>query len=388
MTRRPKIVLGVTVDISLTLMRGLPAFLASEGWEVHVVTSPGPHLEGLVGISGVVAHAIPMKRNPSPLRDIVSLFSWISLLRNIRPDVISVGTPKAGLLGGIAGWLTGVPKRVYHLRGLRLETAGGVQLAILAAMEKLTARVATHVLSVSHSLRDRVVEGGLVPADKIVVLGSGSSNGVQLEDFDQAAFTVGDIEALRDQLGVLPDLPVIGFVGRLTEDKGLSVLAQAREILEKDGVDYQMLVVGGFDGPEGEDQLAAVNAHGRPALVSGYVSRPAIYYRLMDIFCLPTLREGYPNVVLEASASSLPTVTTNATGAFDSTIDGLTGLIASAGDATMLALALRSLIERPELRVEMGRNALARVSTEFSREQVWQLLKDYYAVEALRAARP
>ena len=388
MTKRPKIVLGVTADISLTLMKGLPAFLASEGWEVHIVTSPGPHLEGLAGISGVVTHAIPMKRNPSPLRDLVSLFAWISLLRDVQPDVISVGTPKAGLLGGIAGWLTGVPKRVYHLRGLRLETASGVQLAILAAMEKLTAGVATHVLSVSHSLRDRVVEGNLAQADKIVVLGSGSSNGVQLEDFEQAAFTIDGIDVLREELGILPGIPVIGFVGRLTEDKGLSVLAQAREILKKDGVDYQMLVVGGFDGPEGKDQLAAVNAHGRPALVSGYVSRPAIYYRLMDIFCLPTLREGYPNVVLEASASSLPTVTTNATGAFDSTIDGLTGLIASAGDATMLALALRSLIERPELRVQMGRNALARVSTEFSREQVWQLLKDYYAVDALRAARP
>ena len=120
---KPRIVLGVTVDLSLRLMAGFPQYLAERGWDVHVVSSPGARLDALAGVDGVTVHALTMAREPSPVSDLRSLIAWMRLLRRLRPDVVSVGTPKAGLLGGIAARLTRVPGRVYMLRGLRLETS-------------------------------------------------------------------------------------------------------------------------------------------------------------------------------------------------------------------------------------------------------------------------
>lgn len=378
---KPRILLGVTVDLSLTLMRGMPEYLVSQGWDVHVVSSPGERLSQLGGIQGVTTHSLAMARNPSPLRDMIALYRWIALLRSVRPDVISVGTPKAGLLGSVAAWVTRVPKRVYHLRGLRFETATGIQLTILTFLERLTAAAATHVLSVSNSMRNKYIAMKLAPASKVAVVGAGSSNGVQLEEFAETLFGATEVENLRNSLGIVQGIPVVGFVGRLTEDKGLLVLAEARRLLAGWGTEYQLLIVGAIDDSAGERNLASINAFGRSAIITGFVSKPAAYYRLMDIFCLPTYREGYPNVALEASASSLPIVTTDATGAFDSVIDGVTGVLTHVGDPVSLAEALRRLVGDADARASMGTEAFNRVKADFAREHVWALLGEFYSLE-------
>jgi glycosyltransferase involved in cell wall biosynthesis len=187
------------------------------------------------------------------------------------------------------------------------------------------------------------------------------------------------VRELRDELGLIADVPVVGFVGRLTEDKGLRVLADARRVLEEGRVDYQLLIVGGVDDSNGPSHLMALSAHGRKPVITGHVGDPSIYYKLMDVFCLPTYREGFPNVVLEAGASSLPTVTTTATGAIDSVIDGSTGLVVEIGDSNATARALKELIEDKTLREHMGNNAVEYVSAEYSRNHVWALLADFYS---------
>jgi glycosyltransferase involved in cell wall biosynthesis len=375
---KPKILLGVTVDMSLGLMRGFPEYLVSQGWEVHVVSSPGPGLNRLALLDGVSAHPLTMSREPSLLRDLRALIAWIVLLRRVRPDLISVGTPKAGLLGSVAGRLAGTRHRVYMLRGLRLETATGFGRRILAAIERLSISSADRVVSVSPSLRARAIGLGLVRDEKIVVLGSGSSNGVNLQTFDRGAFSEIQRASLSSRLGLIPGLPVVGFVGRLTRDKGLNVLAEARMILAREGVDYQLLVVGGVEDTSGSAAFDGGPGKGRPAVVTGHVSDPEIYYQVMDILCLPTLREGFPNVVLEAAAASVPTVTTTATGAIDSVIDGETGLISQSGSARSLADQLAVMIEDGARREAMGHRAAEFVAKEFSQQRVWSLTEGFY----------
>ena len=375
---KPKILLGVTVDMSLGLMRGFPEYLVKQGWEVHVVSSPGPGLNRLALLDGVSAHPLTMSREPSLLRDLRALIAWIVLLRRVRPDLISVGTPKAGLLGSVAGRLAGIRHRVYMLRGLRLETATGIGRRILAAIERLSISSADRVVSVSPSLRDRAIGLGLVRDEKIVVLGSGSSNGVNLQTFDRGAFSEIQRASLSSRLGLIPGLPVVGFVGRLTRDKGLNVLAEARMILAREGVDYQLLVVGGVEDTSGSATFDGGLGKGRPAVVTGHVSDPETYYQVMDILCLPTLREGFPNVVLEAAAASVPTVTTNATGAIDSVLDGETGLISQSGSARSLADQLAVVIEDGARREAMGHRAAEFVAKEFSQHRVWSLTEGFY----------
>lgn len=366
----PSIVLGVTADTSLMLMRGFPEFLRDAGWDVHVVSSPGPLLDALGKVDGLHIHGLAMARKPAPFTDLRGLIAWVRVLRDTQPTVTLVGTPKAGLLGGLASALVRTPRRVYLLRGLRLETSTGVQRVVLTALERLAMRCATDVVAVSESLRQRAIELRLVAPDKIQVLGSGSSNGVDLAAADSV--DPGRVAEVRKELGIRRGVPVIGFVGRLTKDKGIDVLIEAIRLLVERGVAHQLLLVGAVEDSQSGDLLATLRDTGTPPLETGHVTDPAPYYRLMTLLCLPTLREGFPNVVLEAAAAGIPTVTTDATGARDSVIDGVTGLISKAGDAGSLADCLVELLTAtPAKRKKMGDMARARAEAEFARPLVW-----------------
>lgn len=378
---KKRILLAVTVDMSLSFMDGFPAFLVSRGWEVHVVSSPGPLLAALEVQEGVVAHPIEMARNPSLSSDLKSFIEWMQVVREVKPHLISAGTPKAGLLGILAARILRVPRRVYHLRGLRLETSKGVGRVLLLCAERFVVSGAHRVLSVSFSLRDRALELGVASAEKLTVLGHGSSNGVDLKAFEEKNFSKESLEGLRLATGLDPSVPVIGFVGRLTEDKGLKVLAEARALLHERGIDHQLLVVGGIDGRGGDTFVTTIMTTGRPAFVTGRVTHPAIYYQLMDVLCLPTLREGFPNVVLEAAAAGRPAVTTDATGAIDSVIDEETGFIAHMGSAVEIADQLEKLLYSKSLRELLGEKAKARATNLFSREYVWELTEGFYNSE-------
>lgn len=378
-----RILLAVTADVSISLMQGFPQYLASRGWDVHVVSSPGPLLDRLEGAPGVTTHRIAMARKPAPIADLVALGRWVLLLLRLRPDITSVGTPKAGFLGGIAGWLTRVPTRIYLLRGLPLETATGAKFKLLVILERLAFAAAHEALAVSPSLRARAVELGLVRPEKIVVLGAGSSNGVDLFHFmpmqhktDHGGWD--DRDSLAIELGLDPKVPVVGFVGRLTEDKGLAHLARARDKLHSRGTDHQLLVVGGIDDSAAPAVLKELERSGRPPVQTGHVRDTAPYYRLMDLLCLPTRREGFPNVVLEASATCVPTVTTDATGAIDSVVDGETGLVTKMDSAAALADGLAMLINDPGLRKRMGEAAWQRAHDQYRRPLVWRLLEEFY----------
>ncbi|MBK5238833.1 MAG: glycosyltransferase family 4 protein [Actinomycetales bacterium] len=379
LAKQPRILLGVTSDASIRLMEGFPQHLAACGWDVHVVCAAGPLLDKLELEPQVTTHALAMSREPAPFADLRSLFAWILLLRKVRPDVLSVGTPKAGLLGGLAGVFSRVPRRVYLLRGLRLETVTGAKRILLKLLERVAMGSAHSVISVSSSLRDEVIKLGIVSKDKIVVLGAGSSNGVDLDAFDSSAFSPAEVQRITSQLALGEGVPVIGFVGRLTTDKGLDILASAREILAERGIDHQLLVVGRVEMATGDADAVRLGTAGRPVLQTGHVADPAIYYQLMDVLCLPTRREGFPNVVLEASAAGVPSVTTNATGAIDSVVDGVTGVVVEVGDARALAEGLSTVLSDRELRVRMGYDAHRRAADLYSREIVWARSADFYA---------
>lgn len=375
-----RILIGVTSDVSLVLMRGLPEFLASEGWDVHVVTSPGPLLASLG--PNVRVHEVVMRRDPAPAADLRSLVEWIRVLRRVRPDVTLVGTPKAGLLGGFSAYLCRVPSRVYHLRGLRLETSHGLARRVLSFLERAAGWFATDILAVSPSLRQRYIDLHLASEEKVVVLGKGSSNGVDTTRFRPGSVSDSRVTELRASLGLQDGTPIIGFVGRLNRDKGLSVLAAASEELRSRGIPHQLLVVGGID-----ESASAETSGLDSAIQTGHVADPRDYYALMDLLCLPTLREGFPNVVLEAAAMGLPTVTTDATGAVDSVRDGATGWICRAGDSASLADTLSMALADGDLRRKLGENARRDAETHFERSTVWRHLVQYIQTNDNRESR-
>jgi glycosyltransferase involved in cell wall biosynthesis len=296
------------------------------------------------------------------------------LLVWLRPGLTEFSTPKAGLLGNLAALLAGVPVRIYLLRGLRMETATGVRRWVLLAAEKLAAWSAHRVVCNSLSLLAESVALRLAPERKLKLIGSGSSHGVDTRRFAPGPST------LRKQVGIEADAPVIGFVGRLTRDKGVPELLEAFEKVLETEPRAWLLMVGWFDASEDALEAAVcrkIECHPR-IICTGFVHDPAPWYRAMDVVVLPTRREGFPNAVLEASASGVPVITTLATGARDAVVPEVTGLLVPPGYPEAIREAILKLLQDEARRRAMGAAARRWVIEHFSEERVLQLTIEFY----------
>ena len=372
--RPPTILLGVTSPQTCLILGARLRALRQAGFRVLLVSSPGELLDSTAAREQVESIPIPMQREISPLSDPLSLFRlWLLLVRR-RPDLVEFSTPKAGLLGTFAAMLCGVPRRVYMLRGLKCETAAGLKRHLLFAAERLTAACAHVVLCNSESLRRQAISLGLAAERKLRLLGEGSSNGVDVGHFSPGPSNV------REKLGIPRSAKVVGFVGRLTCDKGLPELVDAFDSILRAEPAARLLLVGWFDAAEdalGQDLRTRILRHSRIDC-TGFVRDTAPYYRAMDVLVLPTFREGFPNVVLEAAASGVPVVTTECTGARDSVVSEVTGMLVPPGYPEAISEAVLKIICNPERRNRMGQAARLWILEHYIESRVLALTANYY----------
>ena len=198
----PRVVHVVTSDLAVVLMRGQLRFLQRSGFDVAVISSPGKWLHEAAQTEGVQTIEVPMERAFAPLRDLVSLWRLWRHIRALCPAITNVSTPKAGLLAGFAAWLSRVPCRFYTLRGLRFETAKGLQRQLLIFAEWLTCRFVHRVICVGDSLREQAIASGLTSREKTVVFGAGSSNGIDISRYAPAPETLRRAADLRGELHI------------------------------------------------------------------------------------------------------------------------------------------------------------------------------------------
>ncbi len=371
---RPTILVGVTHAQTCLVLGARLRALRRAGFRVLLVSSPGPLLDLTAMHEGVERIALPMQRGIAPFADLVALFHLWRLIGRCQPDLVEFSTPKAGLLGTFAARLRGVSRRVYMLRGLKLETATGLKRRVLLAAERMAARCAHVVVCNSESLRKEAVALGIAPADKLRLLGEGSSNGVDVRHFSPGPSPV------RKQLGIPPGAPVIGFSGRLTRDKGLPELLEAFDLILCSAPTAHLLLVGWFDGAEDALDPALrqrILLHPNIAC-TGFVADTAPYYRAMDLMVLPSWREGFPNVVLEAAATGIPVITTETTGARDSVVAEVTGLLIPPGYPEAIYEAVMKLLRDPQRRQRMGQAARAWILEHYVESRVVGMTVDYY----------
>lgn len=363
------IIFGVTIDYQLRYHDGLYQQLADSGWDVHLIADPGPIGDRLAEHSSITVHRVDMKRNPSLVSDVRSLLEWRRLIRAVRPQIVVVGTPKAGLVGGLAARLNGVAVRLYELHGLRLESVSGWQRQALRLLERLACGAATDVLAVGHSLRSRALSERLTSEPKIRVLGAGSPNGVDIEHFSRAAHDAATRETTRAALGLTPESRVVTFIGRLTADKGLQSLGEAMvEVERRTGA--HLLVVGQIDDESGRESVARLRNLLSNVVFAGDVADVAPYLAISDVFCLPSRREGLPTVILEAFAAGVPVVASRATGNIDLVEDGVTGRLVEIDAPIELAAALSDALSACDASQSMADEARSNVEQLYSRAAV------------------
>lgn len=370
----PLLLMGVTHPQTCMVLGPRIRALRKEGFRVVLLSSPGELLERVALEEGVERVSIPIERGMAPLADLFSLVRLWLLLGRLKPDMVEFSTPKAGLLGNLAAGLRRVPRRVYLLRGLKLETSHGWRRQILLAAERIASACAHVVVCNSASLLAQARTLGIASSAKLRVLGEGSSKGVDLERFLPGKSRV------RALLGWNESTPVVGYVGRFTRDKGIPELVEAFESILRTEPEARLLLVGWFDASA--DALDGplrdfIRRHPR-IHCTGYVEDTAPYYRAMDVMVLPTWREGFPNAVLEAQATEVPVVTTISTGACDSVLPEVTGLLIPPGYPHAIAEAVLNLLRTPARRRRMGAAARAWVREHYLEHSVLRLTTEFY----------
>lgn len=336
-----------------------------------VNAAEGTPLEPLPDIRVV---SMPVLRKMAPFSDMAMLFRLVWFFLRERFDLVHSFSPKAGLLAIVAAKIAGIPHRVHTYTGQVWSTRRGLMRWMLREADRAIARAATHLLADSVSQREFLGRHGVVSADRCEVLGWGSVSGVDVRRFRP------DPEArarVRAELNIPLDATVVLFLGRVTREKGIPELVDAFSVLAERRVGLYLLIV----GPDEDELTVSIAAckYGQRVRILGYSRRPEHYVAASDVLALPSHREGFGTVILEAAAAGVPTVAARIYGVTDAVVDGQTGLLHKPGDVRDLVERLARVVDDADFRARLGACARERALEEFSQERLTSELMAFYA---------
>jgi glycosyltransferase involved in cell wall biosynthesis len=367
----------VVVSSPMTLRTFLAPHVAAlqERYAVTAVAHLGAGEPRPVG-PGTEFVSLPIERRIAPLRDLAALARLARLFRRSRFAAVQSVTPKAGLLAMLAAVFARVPVRVHIFTGQVWATRRGFSRWLLKQMDCVIAACATHVLVDSPSQREFLLGEGVVDPGKSRVLGKGSIAGVDASRFRPDPVVRG---RLRAQLGCREDDVVFLYLGRLNRDKGVLDLAAAFSRVAATREELRLLIVGpDEDGMQPAMRAALGRAAPRATFVD-YSDRPEHYMAAADVFCLPSYREGFGSVIIEAGACGVPAIGSRIYGITDAIEDGASGLLFDPGSIEALAECMSRLARDPALRHGMGERARAKALRDFPQSAVTAELAGLYA---------
>lgn len=374
-----KVAYVATVDISLRyLLLNQMRAVAEAGYDVTGVSAPGPDIPA-VERAGIRHLPVPMTRAFTPLHDLKSLWLLFAVMRRERFSIVHTHTPKAGLLGQIAARLAGVPVVFNTVFGFYFhDHMSPFRRRFYIVMETIAARFSDVILSQNSEDIETAVRERICSRDKIQYLG----NGIDLERFAPARFPEAGIARTRAEVGIPPGAPVVGFVGRLVEEKGLLELFTAARIVRDAVPAVRFLIVGPVD-PDKADALPpdAAQQHGVADICHcvGMRQDTPEMYALMDVFTLPSHREGFPRAPMEASAMGVPVVVTDIRGCRETVLPGINGVLVPVRDAGALARALIDLLTDRAMAQRMGEEGTRLARERFDERLVFQKVLGEYA---------
>ncbi|HIC8756000.1 glycosyltransferase family 4 protein [Elizabethkingia anophelis] len=366
-----KFFIVTTVSDSLPFFKGQLNIL-KEIFSVSLVSNPGTHLDEMSQEYKVDKFPVKMEREISPWNDLKSLFSLYKLFQREKPTVVHGNTPKASLLSMIAARLAGVPVRIYYVHGLRYQSIVGKKKRLLMLMEKVSCYFATDIIAVSKGTQEELKSDNIT-SKEIELIWNGSINGIDTAYFNPDKVDKAQIERITEK-----DF-VFGFVGRIVKDKGIEELVCAFLELLKDNKNIKLLILGDFEedvnlSPEIVDKI-----YNHPNIV--YVGRQKDvrpFFKAMDIFVLPSYREGFGMVLIEAGAMKIPSIVTNISGCNEVIINNKTGFLIESKNKKDLYSKMKYIIDNQDMINEIGENARISVEERYIQNKLWDITKETY----------
>ena len=380
---RPKLIRLTTMASSLSgMLKGQLRFL-NEEYEVVGVASGRDALAEVSAREGIRTVHVAMRREISLWQDLKSLFSLTFLFLRERPCIVHANTPKGSLLAMWAAWMARVPHRIYLVTGLRFETTTGKFRLLLKTMERLTCFFATKVIPEGDGvkatlLRERITRK---PMSKIL---NGNINGIDLEFFKRTPEVENQAAQIRREIGADAGTFLFGFAGRIVRDKGVDELVSAFSRLKQElgGNAIRLVLLGDF-----EDELDPVSSESRSEIsrpnsgiyAPGFQKDLRPYYAAMNTFVLPSYREGFPNVVIQAGAMDVPCIVSDIGGCNEIIREGENGTIIPPRDADALYRAMKLFYEEREtLLPKLAARSRELVASRYEQRAVWDASLEMY----------
>ena len=365
-----------TIPLSLNFFRGQLSYL-SNSFKVVAISSDKDALEKFGESEKIETHYIPMVRSISLLHDFQSLVKMIVFFGKSKPDIVHGNTPKGGFLSMIAAKLTGVPVRIYMCHGLRYQGSYGFMRSVLKMMERISCYCSTEVLCVSNGVRVTLVADKICKEAKLKVVGNGSSNGIDVTKFDRKTISTEVISSIVEPGNKF----VFAFVGRIVRDKGVNELVAAFKKITNLYHDVILMLIGSFeddDNPIEENTKVEIKSN---PYIHYWGSQEDVrpFMCASDVFILPSYREGFGMVLMEAGALSVPCITTNIIGCNEIIQDGINGKIIPPRDEDALYEAMKWCYEHRNDEIkEMAERARTMIVERYEQHKVWEALLEEY----------
>jgi glycosyltransferase involved in cell wall biosynthesis len=337
--------------------------LLEAGYEVHIACARTNWFEQLAA-DGFHMHDVPLRRRMNPLVHIAPLWALYQLIRRERFVLVNTHSPVAAAVGRLAGWLAQAPAIIYTVHGFYFhDNMPWWKRRGFIALERLLGRMTSAFMFVSDEDRQMALREGIATdAAKATT----TYNGVDLGAYPPKGSASPISGELRSKLNIPQAAPVVRIVARVVREKGYIEFSEMAKLVSAGRSDVYFLVVGDALPSDRDGIVAklrscveAAGLHDRFRF-TGSTDRVADYLRVMDIFVLPSYREGFPCSVLEAMSCELPVVATNIRGCREAVVDGETGLLVPPRDGTALAEAVGRLLQNPDLARSMGAAGRAR----------------------------
>ena len=340
---------------------------ANANHETFIACRPSKHSKELEEKFDFKFLDIPIKREFNILSDLNAINKVIQYIKIYDFDLIVGHTPKGGLISSLCSRLTKT-RNLYWRHGLPLETLDGLKRRILIIIERLNSFLSEKTICVSNSVLHKSLDLKLTKKNKLIIGGKGSCNGVDTDHF--VSFK-----------SINPNSLSFGFIGRVTPDKGIDQLIKAWSLLSPTiQENHKLIIAGPIDEriPISKESEFQIN-NSDSIQYLGELNEPLDFYNKIDILVLPSLREGMPTVVLEASSCKKAIITTMATGCIDSIIPGETGIFCEVTPNSIKS-KIEYFISNPEKISQFGVNGRIYVEKNFSQKKVWEFIRTLYSI--------
>ena len=355
------LVTSVTFFIEVFLLDQIAAL--SKIYDVTViVNSEETDFFSSRGIEATIVQA-PIERKIKLWNDLRALRFLIRYFKDKQFDLVHSTTPKAGFLTMLASYVAKVPIRIHTFTGQVWGSRSGLTHRMLKLADKMTAKFATDILVDSFSQRAYIIEQGIVSPAKSIVLANGSISGVDTEKFRAEG---GFRAEIRAAYNIKDSSVVFLYMARLTKDKGALLMAQGfARVAARGDTDSHLIMVGpDEEGLRGSICEICAGVKGRVHFAD-YTRVPQKFMAAADVFCLPSYREGFGTVLINAAAAGIPAVAARIYGSEEAVQENTTGLLHEAGNAVDLAARMEQLASDASLRARLGKNARERARRDF-----------------------